>query len=521
LAVPFMIRKLLAKYRAKRDFSKTAEPRGDAKVGTSKGLRFVVQKHAASHLHYDLRLELDGVFKSWAVTNGPSLDPHDKRLAVEVEDHPLDYGDFEGTIAKGQYGGRTVMVWDRGYWHCEDPERGYRKGKLDFTLQGEKLHGSWILTRMRKREGEKRTNWLLIKHRDEFAREGKKNRILEEDTSVASSRSMDEITSGKGRGPKPFVTAKRSRAPAKAEWKSHRASARAPAAKKRSRPAAARSSRSPIKKDTTKRKAAQRMPPFIAPQLCTSVERPPNGSDWVHEIKFDGYRIQMRVESGEVTLKTRKGLDWTPKFGAIAKAASKLPDCIVDGEIVALDHRGSPDFAGLQAALSDGKTDDLIFFAFDLLFGKGQDVRQQSLADRKLALEELIEKAWGKDRAEIRYVEHFESGGEAVLKSACRMSLEGIVSKQAGARYASGRADSWTKAKCRAGHEVVIGGWNSNGGQFRSLMAGVYRGDHLVYVGNVGTGYGSDKVARLTPKLKAVASEGVGDIDTHWPTSRC
>jgi bifunctional non-homologous end joining protein LigD len=504
-----MVRKLLARYRAKRDFSKTAEPSGDTKVKASKGLRFVVQKHAASHLHYDLRLELDGVFKSWAVTKGPSLDPHDKRLAVEVEDHPLDYGDFEGTIPKGQYGGGTVMVWDRGHWNCEDPGRAYRKGKLDFTLDGEKLHGGWILTRMRKREGEKRTNWLLIKHRDEFAREGKKNKLLDEDISVASGRSMDEIAAGKGRGPKPFVMAKQARAPANAEWKSHRAAARAPAAKKRSRPAAARSSRSPRKKATKKRKTAadQRMPSFIAPQLCTSVERPPAGGDWIHEIKFDGYRIQMRVESGEVTLKTRKGLDWTPKFGAIARTASKLPDCIVDGEIVALDRRGSPDFAGLQAALSDGKTDDLIYFAFDFLFLKGQDLRQQRLADRKLALKKLIEKAYGKDQAEIRYVEHFESGGEAVLKSACRMSLEGIVSKQAAARYASGRTDSWTKAKCRAGHEVVIGGWNSDGSQFRSLMAGVYRGDHLVYVGNVGTGYGGEKVANLMPKLKAAASE--------------
>jgi bifunctional non-homologous end joining protein LigD len=215
----------------------------------------------------------------------------------------------------------------------------------------------------------------------------------------------------------------------------------------------------------------------------------------------------MRVESGEVTLTTRKGLDWTPKFGAIAMAASKLPDSIIDGEIVALDHRGSPDFASLQAALSDGKTDDLIFFAFDLMFLKGQDLRQQSLADRKQALKKLIEKAYGKDQAEIRYVEHFESGGEAVLKSACRMSLEGIVSKQAAARYASGRTDSWTKVKCRAGHEVVIGGWNSDGSQFPSLMAGVYRGDHLVYVGNVGTGYGAERVARLMPKLKASASE--------------
>ena len=250
------------------------------------------------------------------------------------------------------------------------------------------------------------------------------------------------------------------------------------------------------------------MPAFVPPQLCTSVERPPTGGDWVHEIKFDGYRIQMRVENGAVTLKTRKGLDWTAKFGsAIPRAARELPDCLIDGEIVALDHRGSPDFAGLQAALSEGKTDDLIFFAFDLLFLEGKDLRGRFLVDRKSTLKNLVEKTYGKHQTQIRYVEHFESGGDAVLKSACRMSLEGIVSKQADAPYASGRTDSWTKAKCRAGHEVVLGAWNNNGSQFKSLMAGVYRGDHLVYVGNIGTGFGAQKVSRLMPALKAAASE--------------
>ncbi len=229
-----MVKKLLAKYRAKRNFTKTAEPSGQTKVTDSQKLRFVIQKHAASHLHYDLRLELDGVFKSWAVTKGPSLDPHDKRLAVEVEDHPLDYGDFEGTIPKGQYGGGTVMVWDRGFWDCESPQQAYSKGKLDFTLEGEKLQGGWILTRMRQREGEKRTNWLLIKHRDAFAREGKKNRILDEDMSVASGRSMDEITTSKGRKPKPFVTAKTSRGKATVERAPRRAAASKASAKKRS-----------------------------------------------------------------------------------------------------------------------------------------------------------------------------------------------------------------------------------------------------------------------------------------------
>jgi bifunctional non-homologous end joining protein LigD len=417
-----MVKKLLAKYRAKRDFSKTAEPSGDAKVKNAKGPRFVIQKHAASHLHYDLRLELDGVFKSWAVTKGPSLDPHDKRLAVEVEDHPLDYGDFEGTIPKGQYGGGTVMVWDRGFWNCDDPQKAYRKGKLDFTLEGEKLHGGWILTRMGNREGEKRTNWLLIKHRDAFAREGRKNTVLDEDASVASGRSMDEIAAGKGRGPKAFIAGGRSRASAKAEWTSHRAASNTSAAKKRSRPSAARSKRSSAKKPSKKKRASHGdMSAFVPPQLCTSVERPPPGGGWVHEIKFDGYRIQMRVEDGDVTLKTRKGLDWTAKFGsAISKAASELPDCLIDGEIVALDHRGSPDFAGLQAALSDGKTDDLIFFAFDLLFVEGEDLRSRSLVDRKSMLEKLVEKAYGKHQSDMSSISRAEATPSSSPRAGCR-----------------------------------------------------------------------------------------------------
>ena len=504
-----MVRKLLAKYRAKRDFAKTGEPSGEAEVKAGKRRRFIIQKHAASHLHYDLRLEYGGVFKSWAVTKGPSLDPHDKRLAVEVEDHPLDYGDFEGTIPKSQYGGGTVMLWDRGYWECQDPAGGFEKGDLKFTLDGEKLKGSWVLVRMRSRHNEKRTNWLLIKHRDDFAREGDDNTILEKDRSVASGRPMEDIAVGKGKGPKPFIAANnRTRRSAKVEWQSNRtANAKAaleiPSGKPAARSSKKSSTRKPAKKETVSK---LNMPEFIAPQLCTSVERPPASGNWLHEIKFDGYRIQMRVEDGKVTLKTRKGLDWTAKFAAIAKSATGLPNCIIDGEIVALNQEGSPDFAGLQAALSDNKTDDLIFFAFDLLFSERRDLRGQPLIDRKSGLADLLSKAFGKREIEIRYVEHFEDAGEAVLKSACRLSLEGIVSKRADARYQSGRTDSWAKAKCRAGHEVVLGAWTSNGTKFRSLMAGVYHGNHLVYVGNVGTGYGRETVAKLMPKLKTAAS---------------
>jgi bifunctional non-homologous end joining protein LigD len=492
----------LSTYRKKRDFEKTAEPSGEAKVTPSKQRRFVIQKHDATRLHYDLRLEFDGVFKSWAVTRGPSLDPRDKRLAVEVEDHPLDYGDFEGTIPKAQYGGGTVQLWDRGTWEADDPEKGFKKGDLKFTLNGDKLHGSWVLVRMRHdRSGGKRTNWLLIKHRDDFAKEGKANKILDADQSVASGRSMDQIAEGKGKAPKPFMTAKSGRTKADAVWNSNRgnaAEARAQNEKAASRFAPA--------KDAKARKVAA-IPEFVAPELCTSVERPPGGEGWCHEIKFDGYRVQLRVEDGEATLKTRKGLDWTEKFQAIAKEGSALPDGLIDGEIVALDHNGAPDFSALQAAISDGKTDDLIFYAFDLLFAEGEDFRRLPLAERKARLQKLLS-ARPKAKARlIRYVEHFETGGEAILQSACKLALEGIISKKLSAPYRSGRSENWTKAKCRAGHEVVLGGWKTTNGKFRSLMAGVYRGDHLAFVGMVGTGFGQDKVGRIMPVLKAAASD--------------
>jgi bifunctional non-homologous end joining protein LigD len=496
-------------YRKKRNFEQTSEPSGDVPVKPSKQRRFVIQKHDATRLHYDLRLEFDGVFKSWAVTKGPSLDPHDKRLAVEVEDHPLDYGDFEGTIPKGQYGGGTVQLWDRGTWESEtgSPEQGFKKGDLKFTLHGDKLHGSWVLVRMRHdRSGGKRTNWLLIKHRDDYAREGKANNVLDADESVASGRTMAEIAAGKGKAPKPFMTAKSSRTKADAVWNSNRGEA---AEARAGNKAAARAAPASVKPAKGKKIAA--MPDFVAPELCTPVERPPNGDGWCHEIKFDGYRVQLRVEGGEATLKTRKGLDWTDKFEAIAKEGSALPDGLVDGEVVALDHNGAPNFSTLQAALSDGKSDELIFYAFDLLFAEGEDLRRLPLAERKARLRKLLEtRPKAKTKANpnlIRYVEHFESGGDAILQSACKLSLEGIISKKLDAPYRSGRSESWTKAKCRAGHEVVLGGWKTTNGKFRSLMAGVYRGDHLAFVGMVGTGFGQDKVKRIMPALKAAASD--------------
>jgi bifunctional non-homologous end joining protein LigD len=507
--------KTLARYRSMRDFSKTAEPSGAEKTVPSERLRFVVQKHAATRLHYDFRLELDGTFKSWAVTRGPSLDPADRRLAVEVEDHPLDYGDFEGTIPKGQYGGGTVMLWDRGYWEPEpgtEPLEGLRKGDLKILLDGDRLKGGFVLVRMKRREHEKKSSWLLIKHHDGWALEGHGDVLVEgETTSVASGRTMEQIAAGEGKGPTRFMTGK-IRASAKRVWNSNKGED----ADKRA--AALRATPGP------KLKAAA-LPGFVPPQLAQSVDRPPQGPGWGHEIKFDGYRLQLRVEGSRATLKTRAGLDWTSRFSRIAKDAQALPDALIDGEACALDHTGAPDFAALQAALSDGRTGDIVFFAFDLLFAEGADLRSLPLTERKARLKALLDAAPARKGGRIRFVDHFETAGDAVLLSACRLSLEGIVSKRLDGPYRATRSDDWVKTKCRAGHEVVIGGWTGEAGQLRSLLVGVHKGERLVYVGRVGTGFGRDKVSRVLPrlaKLKTARSpfSGAGaprdEANVHW-----
>jgi bifunctional non-homologous end joining protein LigD len=458
----------LSRYQAKRDFSRTAEPSGSGRTAAaSRTRRYVIQKHAARRLHYDLRLEFDGVFKSWAVTKGPSLDPRDKRLAVEVEDHPLDYGGFEGTIPKGEYGGGTVQLWDRGTWA---PQSGraigasLKAGELKFTLHGERLKGSWVLVRMKHdRTGGKRNNWLLIKHRDRFARDDG-DAVLATDRSVASGRSMAQITAGK--------------------------------AAKRTRPKRTRAKKA-------SRRAA-RLPAFVAPQLAKLVEHAPAETGWGHEIKFDGYRMQMRVADGTVTLKSRKGLDWTTRFPQIARAGETLPDCLIDGEIVAQDGQGIPSFSLLQSALAEQETGELVYFVFDLLFADGEDLRAQGLSDRKSQLRELL---GTRPEDRIRYVDHFETAAESILRSACRMLLEGVVSKRLSAPYRSGRSDSWLKTKCRAGQEVVIGGWAVREGRLRSLLVGVHRGKRLAYVGRVGTGFGERNIKPLMKALHARAAD--------------
>ena len=492
----------LAKYRGMRDFSRTAEPSGkDAQVTPSKALRFVIQKHAASHLHFDLRLEYEGTFRSWAAPKGPSLDPKDRRMAMEVEDHPLDYGDFEGTIPKGQYGGGTVMLWDRGYWA---PEKGFEnigqalaKGELKFVMEGQRMHGSWVIVRL-KGDGRDRPKnaWLLIKHRDEGAVEDGAAGPTDDDRSVASGRTMTEIAAGKGKAAKPFMTAKG--AGAGAVWQSNRNENSTAAA---SPPMAASSSRP--KASTTRVKAVASLPAFIEPQLTKSLEKPPAGDGWAHEIKFDGYRMQLRTVGGQATLLSRKGLDWSWKFPEIVAAGAGLADGIIDGEVVALDRSGAPDFAALQAAISDARTKDLVFFVFDQMFAGHEDLRPLPLAERKARLQANVEDA----PANIRYVDHFVTAGDAVLESACRMDLEGIVSKRLDAPYQSGRSESWGKSKCRRGHEVVIGGWTTTGDAFRSLIAGVNRDGELVHVGRIGAGFGREVVARIMPRLTALETD--------------
>jgi bifunctional non-homologous end joining protein LigD len=511
-----MRRDSLATYRAKRDFSQTDEPSGEVAVRPAENLRFVIQRHDATRLHYDFRLELDGVFKSWAVTKGPSLDPHDKRLAVEVEDHPLDYGDFEGTIPEDQYGGGTVQLWDRGYWMpVGDPHDGLKKGDLKFVLEGERLHGSWVLVRMRgDKFGGKRTNWLLIKHRDEAAREGDQEEFLE-DKSVASGRSLKEIALGTGRAPTPFMTGKKRSAGA--VWHSNR------------KDGGGGDGEVATPTRVAKPRKASAMPKFVEPQLTKLVESPPGGSGWAHEVKFDGYRLQLRVDKGRAALRTRKGLDWTDKFKAIADQAEALPNCMIDGEAVAINRDGAPDFSALQAALSEGKSEKLIYYAFDLLFAEGEDLRGLPLADRKERLRDLLDSLKGKHKA-LRYVDHFETSGDDVLRSAARMGFEGIISKRLDEPYRSGRVGSWVKTKQRAGQEVVIGGWTSETKSLSSLLVGVHRphdggGKKLVYVGKVGTGFGEPVIRKVLPKLRAIETKtspfAAGarpprERDMHW-----
>ncbi|HZW09257.1 MAG TPA: DNA ligase D [Phycisphaerales bacterium] len=488
----------LERYSKKRDFSRTPEPRGGGKKKPA-GRIFVVQKHDASRLHYDFRLQVDGALASWAVPKGPSLDPTQKRLAVHVEDHPLGYADFEGVIPAGEYGGGTVLVWDKGTWTPEekDPARAIQRGKLSFQLHGTKLHGGWTLTRLRARSddnGEDQgDNWLLIKHDDEEAIPGGGSVILEElPDSVKTGRSLEEISEEEG-GPAPRGSRR-----ARAGAGGGKSGARGGAA-----PGAAGAD--PVidpEKITGARRA--RMPRKISPQLCTLVESAPEGDDWLHEIKFDGYRLLGRVQSGRATLITRAGHDWTGRFPPLAGALERLPvrQAVVDGEATILDASGHPSFQRLQNAIKAADFDDLVFYAFDLLYVDGYDLRASPLIERKEALRRLVPST---EEGVLRYSDHVRGGGPLVRENACELALEGIVSKQVSAPYTQTRSRTWLKVKCTRRQEFVIIGWSPPEGarkHFGSLLLGAHDGEgRLVYTGRVGTGFTAASLKDIKQRL--------------------
>ena len=481
--------KQLATYRAKRDFSKSAEPSGKTSLRAN-GNSYLVQKHAASRLHYDFRLELDGVLKSWAVTKGPSLNPEDKRLAVHVEDHPLEYGKFEGTIPQGEYGGGTVMLWDRGTWEAiGDAHRGYAKGNLVFELNGKRLKGRWHLVRMRGRAGDrKHENWLLIKGKDRYADPAGDAAVNRHTKSVVSGRSMETIAGGAGK------TWGRGGATRKSKTQAEDALG---ALKKKARASG--------KGQPPKIGWGDSTPQFITPQLATLVTKPPSGEQWVHEIKFDGYRLLAVIDRGSVRLFTRAGNDWTDRFPPLATALAKLKvkSVVIDGEAVHAGADGALSFHALQNALATGKLDRLRYYAFDLLHMNGVDLHSRTLLERKALLKDLF----GKAPAEIQYSEHFVETGEQVLQHACHLALEGIVSKRADAPYRSGRTDAWLKSKCVKEQELVIGGYTEqpkHPGALGALLIGYFENDALRFAGKVGTGFSHQEGHDLLKKLQGI-----------------
>ena len=489
-------------YRKKRKFSVTSEPRGRAKRGRS-GNAYVIQKHAARRLHYDLRLELDGVMKSWAVTRGPSLNPDDKRLAVHVEDHPIEYNKFEGTIPRGEYGGGTVMIWDRGHWHPEgDPHKGLAKGHLEFELEGEKLRGRWHLVRLKARPKERHDNWLLIKGKDDEARGPRDKDILEEEPlSAATGRSIEEIASGKGK---------------KRVWHSNRGSngkalvpqnpaATKPGIKPWARPRKAATAVAATDRKKSAAAAQARLPDFVPPSLATMRDAPPRGKEWLHEIKYDGYRIEARLDRGKVRLLTRNEQDWTHRFKAIAAAVATLPaeTALLDGELVVEDDNGVSSFSLLQIDLKAGRGDRLVYYVFDLLFLDGRDLTGEPLTARKVALERLLETAGKTGR--IRFTEYLEEDGATVFKHARDMHLEGIISKRKDAPYRPGRSDNFVKTKTHDEQEFIVAGFSPASAlphAVGALTVAVREDGELRYAGRVGTGYTRDTARDLWKRLK-------------------
>lgn len=489
----------LSEYNNKRDFNKTREPKGNAdrRTGVQTALRFVIQKHAARNLHYDFRLELDGTLVSWAVPKGPSLDPADKRLAVHVEDHPLSYGSFEGSIPKGQYGGGDVIVWDQGIWQPHgDPARAYRDGKLKFTLIGEKLSGNWTLVRTRLPRSGDKEQWLLIKEKDRAARQHSEYDVLvERPESVLSDTVIDDH--GK-RVPKPKT------------------------------PSAGGKPAASVKKTesrTTCSAAGKQagFPDMLAPQLATLASQPPAG-DWLYEIKFDGYRLMIRFDQrGKLSLITRNGHDWSHKLPQQCKALRglKLKSTWLDGELVVLNEDGLPDFQALQNAFDNRQDRDMLLYLFDLPFLSGEDLRQQPVETRRRMLEQLLA---AQEHPMLRFSDTFEADYHSIFKSACAMSLEGLIGKRVGSPYVSRRSADWIKLKCTQRQEFVIIGFTEPKGRrkgFGSVLLGVHAVEEgqLRYAGRVGTGFNQARINVLHGQLKKL-TVGSQPVPGKVPDSR-
>lgn len=480
-------RKALSRYHGKRDFSRTPEPMEGGRTGQGV-LSFVIQKHHASRLHYDFRLELDGTLKSWAVPKGPCLDPTVKRMAVHVEDHPISYADFEGTIPPKQYGAGNVIVWDRGDWLPEggseaDARKALAAGKLKFELRGEKLKGHWTLVRMRGKGDEKQEPWLLIKERDDAARDLADYDVLEDQpASVLTGRGVDEVDSP----PKKAAPAKKA------------------AAKKPEKKAAKKEVKKEVKKKTA-------LPATFQPQLAVLAASPPSSpDDWLYELKFDGYRLLARIDKGKVRCFTRNGHDWTDKLPVIAKALAKLPteSAWLDGEITVEGGNGAPDFQALQNAFDRGTTSSIVYWLFDAPFLDGQDLRDEPVEERRAHLTRLLGK---RPPATLHLSEAFDASPRDLLASSARIGFEGIVGKRKGSPYVSRRSADWIKLKNQQRQEFVIGGYTAPKGSrsgFGALLLGVHDDKgRLRYCGNVGTGFNADRLADIKARLDKLATD--------------
>ena len=503
----------LTEYRKKRNFKVTAEPRG-GRVDRRKELNFVIQKHAASHLHYDFRLELEGVLKSWAVPKGPSLDPATKRLAMQVEDHPLEYGEFEGIIPEGEYGGGTVMLWDHGTWEpVGDGRQDYKDGRLKFILNGEKLKGGWMLVRKGGRAGSSdERHWFLFKERDQYAKPSLD--ITEKmPLSVTTGRDLDEIAQQANR-----IWGRNGEISQNGRTKKkNRVAARSLASNGHVAKAAKRREELSARDKTALKKAlhgsgARRgsLPRAAKVQLATLTKEAPEGNDWLHEIKFDGYRMLCRIDRGSVRFISRNGREWTTKFPSLVEALKGLPikTALLDGEVVVMQPDGTTSFQALQNAFQSAGPRPFLYYAFDLLYLEGYDIRPAPIEARKELLRIIVPK---ENHSPIRFSDHVVGNGAAFFKEASRLHLEGIVSKRAGRPYVAGRSTDWLKVKGSMREEFVIGGFTPPSGSrsgFGALALGYFDENHaLQYAGRVGTGFTEHTLAALHQKLLKLAQK--------------